>query len=265
MHHGVNCLASEIGIKNQYIIEKEFDRSLGPGAPRAAVPSRSSGPHIFHGMTDQVFQLVSLLLVWTKCSLGSQYHIAVARFESNVRFGQHGIPCSLITQGGMQCVVTSHKLLNKNQWVKVQLHEEVRRSPLATPVSSLLKTAILIEILGQVFPIYSALLATVLTRRAGRSAISRSNFTLTSSISRSSRADILSPKLGAYSHRPIMMAQIPQTHGPHRQPRERARSEPTAPAYTFSLSIAQGRATLTTPSPSSSIPNRYSRPSPAPP
>eukprot|EP00802_Teleaulax_amphioxeia_P010834 Tamp_10864.p1 GENE.Tamp_10864~~Tamp_10864.p1 ORF type:complete len:571 (+),score=151.14 Tamp_10864:48-1715(+) len=48
-------------------------------------------------------------------------HIAVVRFDSSDRIGRFGVPCVLLFQGGVRCVVNTKKETKRNQWAKVRI------------------------------------------------------------------------------------------------------------------------------------------------
>jgi hypothetical protein len=101
-----------------------------------------------------VFHMHMLIQLLSTRDLGTgPFHIAVARFESNVRYGQHGVLCSILFHGGLKCIVTTQKNLKKNQWVKIQLRNTTEQGSVSSSANLPIQNAQLIEILG---PVYSS-------------------------------------------------------------------------------------------------------------
>jgi hypothetical protein len=66
--------------------------------------------------------------------------------HSSDRIGRHGVPCVLLFQGGLRCVVNTKKETKRNQWAKIKIIEGGD----AAAESSDMKTGELLEILGPV-------------------------------------------------------------------------------------------------------------------
>lgn len=68
--------------------------------------------------------------------MAKKYQIAIMRFDDRNRYGQNGIPSTILFGGGKKWIVECKKATKLNQWAKVEIKDENR--------------AELIEILGPI-------------------------------------------------------------------------------------------------------------------